>query len=226
MSEIEVRPATAERWDDVVTMLGGDLDQGCWCQAWRGRDDIARQSGESRPATLRRQIETDRPPPGFLAYIGHEVVGWSGVSVRTRTPRLMRSRTIPLVDDLPVWSIGCFLVRVGHRRRGVARALLSAVVEAAREAGAPAVEAYPIDPLGRRANANFAFVGLASMFDAAGFRRVLTTDAHSDHLPRLLVRLDLRAAKSPSRSRARSGGSLPAPRSPSSAAAGSHRRRQ
>jgi hypothetical protein len=29
------------------------------------------------------------------------------------------------------------------------------------------------------------------MFDAAGFRRVLVTDAHSARLPRLLVRLDL-----------------------------------
>ncbi len=192
MSEIEVVPASDERWDDVVTMLGGDLDKGCWCQAWRGRDQIAKEAGENRPETLRRQLRDEFPPPGFLAYVGDEVVGWCGVSVRTRTPRLMNSRTIPLVDDQPVWSIGCFLIRVGHRRKGVASALLSAVVEAAREAGAPAVEAYPIDPVGRRANANFAFVGLASMFDKAGFRRVLTTDARSDGLPRLLVRLDLR----------------------------------
>jgi GNAT superfamily N-acetyltransferase len=188
--EISVIPAGEERWDDVVTMLGGELDKGCWCQAWRGRDEIAKTAGESRPQTLRRQLH-DEPPPGFLAYIGEEVVGWAGVSVRGRTPRLDRSRTIPRVDHSPVWAIGCFLVRVGHRRQGVARALLEGVVEAARKAGAPGVEAYPIDPAGRRATANFAFVGLASMFDQAGFRRVLATDAHSDHLPRILVRLDL-----------------------------------
>jgi hypothetical protein len=73
----------------------------------------------------------------------------------------------------------------------VASALLEGVVAAARHAGAPGVEAFPIDPVGRRANANFAFVGLATMFDRAGFRRVRETDAHSDSLPRLLVRLDL-----------------------------------
>ncbi|MDP8904099.1 MAG: GNAT family N-acetyltransferase [Chloroflexota bacterium] len=190
-ARIEVIPASIRRWDDVVTMLGGSLDKGCWCQAWRGRDEVARKTGETRPETLRRQIESDFPPPGYLAYLEREVVGWAGVSVRTRTPRLMNSRTIPLIDDLPVWSIGCFLIRVGYRRRGVASALLAAVVDAARAAGAPAVEAYPIDPVGRRANPNFAFVGLASMFDKAGFRRVVTTDAHSDGLPRLLVRLDL-----------------------------------
>jgi GNAT superfamily N-acetyltransferase len=191
MTTVEVRPATSELWSDVVTMLGGDLDVGCWCQAWRGRDEVAKATGETRPETLRRQIENDFPPPGYLAYIGEEVVGWAGVGVRTRTPRLMNSRTIPLVDGQPVWSIGCFLVRVGYRRKGVATALLDAILDAARAAGAPGVEAYPIDPAGRRANANFAFVGLASMFDRAGFRRVLTTDAHSDRLPRLLVRYDL-----------------------------------
>jgi GNAT superfamily N-acetyltransferase len=187
-------PASEERWDDVVAMLGGDLDKGCWCQAWRGRDEIARKSGDSRPQTLRRQLRDDEPPPGFLAYIGDEVVGWAGVSVRSRTPRLMNSRTIPRLDDLPVWSIGCFLIRVGYRRRGVATALLNGIIGTARAAGAPAIEAYPIDPVGRRANASFAFVGLASMFDRAGFRRILTTDAHSDGLPRLLVRLNLRGA--------------------------------
>ncbi|CAN5746479.1 GNAT family N-acetyltransferase [soil metagenome] len=190
-TDIRVVPATPDRWADVETMLGGELDKGCWCQAWRGRDEIARQAGESRPETLRRQIETDSPPPGFLAYVGNEVVGWCGVGVRGRTARLDGSRTIPKVDDKPVWVIGCFLIRVGHRRKGVATALLEAIVEAARRAGAPGVEAYPIEPVGRRANASFAFVGLASMFDRAGFRRVLTTDAHSDHLPRILVRLDL-----------------------------------
>jgi GNAT superfamily N-acetyltransferase len=188
---IAVHPATPDRWDDVVTMLGGDLDRGCWCQAWRGRDAVAKRDGETRPQTLRRQIDAGTPPPGYLAYVGDEVVGWAGVSVRGETPRLDRSRTIPKLDDRPVWVIGCFLIRVGHRRKGVATALLNGVVAAAREARAPGVEAYPIDPSGRRANANFAFVGLASMFDRAGFERVLVTDAHSDHLPRLLVRLDL-----------------------------------
>jgi GNAT superfamily N-acetyltransferase len=188
---MKVLPATIERWEDVVTMLGGDLDKGCWCQAWRGKDQIAKQADETRPQTLRRQVEAGDPPPGFLAYVDGEVAGWCGVSVRTETPRLVNSRTIPQIDDLQVWSIGCFLVRTGYRRKGVASALLEGVVDAAGAAGAPGVEAYPIDPGPRRANNAFAFAGLALMFDRAGFRRVLTTDAHSDHLPRLLVRLDL-----------------------------------
>ena len=65
-------------------------------------------------------------------------------------PRLARSRTIPTVDDRPVWSIVCFVVRVGYRRRGVARALLDGAVAYARAEGAVGLEAYPIDPAGER----------------------------------------------------------------------------
>jgi GNAT superfamily N-acetyltransferase len=150
--------------------------------------------GEPRPVALRRQLAASEVPPGFLAYLDGDAVGWAGVSVRTLTPRLVGSRTIPAVDDLPVWSIGCFRIRPGYRRRGIATGLLDGVIAAAREAGAPGVEAYPIDPGGRRVDVSFAFVGLVSMFDRAGFRRVLETSAHSAGLPRLLVRLDLGAA--------------------------------
>jgi GNAT superfamily N-acetyltransferase len=189
--EIDVRPATADRWDDIVAILGGDGDRGCWCQSWRGpATGYGVPKGASRRDALHAQLAGE-VPPGFVAYIDEVPVGWCGVSVRSETPRLQRSRTIPAIDDLPVWSIGCFKIRVGYRRRGVARALLTGVVDAARAAGAPGVEAYPIDPGGARVDVGFAFVGLAPMFDDAGFRRVLVTDAHSARLPRLLVRLDL-----------------------------------
>jgi GNAT superfamily N-acetyltransferase len=183
--------ATPDRWSDVEQLLDGTNEIGCFCQAWRGFDTKALSGGRSRRQLLRGQMEGSPPAPGYIAYLDGEPVGWVGVSVRTETPRLMSSRRIPAVDDLPVWSIGCFRIRPGHRRRGVARALLDAVIEEARQAGAPGVEAYPIDPAGRRVEVGAGYVGIASMFDAAGFRRVLVTDAHSGRLPRLLVRLDL-----------------------------------
>ena len=191
--EVRVLPATLDRWTDVATLLADSGEAGCWCHAWRGLDAKRLSGGRSRPELLREQMASASPPPGFVAYVGAEPVGWVGVGIRTATPRLLHSRTIPAIDDLPVWSIGCFRIRPGHRRRGVATALLAGVVNAAQEAGAPGGEGYPIDPEGRRVDTGFAFTGLASMFDAAGFRRVLVTDAHSARLPRLLMRLDLPA---------------------------------
>jgi GNAT superfamily N-acetyltransferase len=190
-ASVEIVPATVDRWSDVTELLGVSGEQGCWCQAWRGLDAKALSGGKSRPELLREQMKGGPPAPGYLAYLDGLAVGWVGVGVRTETPRLMNSRTIPAVDDKPVWSIGCFQIRPGYRRRGIARALLDGVIEAARDAGAPGVEAYPIDPEGRRVEVGAGYVGIASMFDAAGFRRVLVTDARSGRLPRLLVRLDL-----------------------------------
>jgi len=188
-AEIEVVPATPDRWDDVVTILGGNGDKGCWCQAPRG---LAVGYGKSklgvRRKALREQLE-DEPPAGMLAYVDGEVAGWCGFGPRPRLPRLERSRTLPKIDDEPVWSILCFNVRVGYRRKGVAAALLDGVVDYARRSGAPGVEAYPIDPEGGRVDVSFGYVGVTPMFEKAGFRRVVETAAHSDRRPRILMRL-------------------------------------
>lgn len=191
---VQVHRATLDRWDDVRAVLDGSGEAGCWCQAWRGLDTKALAGGRSRTELLRDQMAGDPPAPGYVAYVDGTPAGWVGVGVRTETPRLANSRTMPAIDDLPVWSIGCFRIRPGYRRRGVARTLLDAVVDEARNAGAPGVEAYPIDPQGRRVEVGAGFVGIASMFDAAGFRRVLVTEGHSGRLPRILVRLDLHGA--------------------------------
>jgi GNAT superfamily N-acetyltransferase len=131
----------------------------------------------------------------MVAYLGSEPVGWLGLWPRHRMERLVRSRTIPKVDDRQVWAIVCFMVRVGYRRRGVARALLKGAIEFAREAGAPALEAYPIDPEGRRVDVSFGYVGFTQMFEAAGFRRVVETGARSAKRPRILVSLELTSAR-------------------------------
>ncbi|MDQ3149781.1 MAG: GNAT family N-acetyltransferase, partial [Chloroflexota bacterium] len=113
---MEVVAATAERWNDVEALLGVSGEAGCWCQAWRGFDAKAISGGKSREELLRAQMEGGPPSPGYLAYLDDLPVGWVGVSIRTETPRLMQSRKIPAIDDLPVWSIGCFRIRPGHRR--------------------------------------------------------------------------------------------------------------
>lgn len=187
---VRVVPATLDRWADVVTLLGGDGDAGCWCRAWRGLDAKRLARGRTRPQLLREQMAESNPPPGFVAYVGDEPVGWVGVGLRSAMPRLLHSRTIPAIDEVAVWAIGCFRIRPGFRRRGIARALLQGVVDAARAGGAPGVEAYPIDPAGERVEVGAGFVGIASMFDSAGFERHVVTSARSGGRPRILVRLE------------------------------------
>jgi len=85
-------------------------------------------------------------PPGVVIYRDGEPVGWCNIGPRTEITRLARSRLIRPVDDVPVWSIVCVVVRPGHRRQGVTAPLLEGAVAYAASHGAPAVEAYPVDP--------------------------------------------------------------------------------
>ena len=189
---IRVEPATPERWADVLTLFEGDGPRGCWCQYWR-RSSSAYRSGRpgSGQRNLRTQVEEGPPAPGLIAYDDGVPAGWIGLGPRTSMERLVRSRTIPAIDDRPVWSIVCFKVRVGHRRKGVARALLEAAIDYAADHGAPAIEAYPIDPLGKRLDVAFSYVGFTGMFESAGFERVTETAARSAGRPRVLVRRTL-----------------------------------
>ena len=59
-----------------------------------------------------------------------------------------------------------------HRGSGVGTALLAAAVEYARTQGAVAVEGYPVEPRRDRMPDIYAWMGLASMFEAAGFSEI------------------------------------------------------
>jgi GNAT superfamily N-acetyltransferase len=203
-TSVEVVPASVERFDDVASILGCDGRSPCCCQYWRmSSGEYSRSTLEGRRRALRVQL-SETPPAGMVAYVDGVPVGWCGFGPRERIGRLVRSRTIPAVDDLPVWAIYCFTVRVGFRRQGVARALLDGLIDYARQHAAPALEAYPVETEGARIHGTAAHVGTVGMFEAAGFRRVVETDARSDRRPRWLMRLEL----PPTRSRA----ARPAPR--------------
>jgi GNAT superfamily N-acetyltransferase len=185
MTEIAVQPATAERFDDVAQVLGGG-EKSCWCLYYRlasaDYDRIRDRAGKVR------ELLAGDTAPGMLAYLDGRVVGWCGIGPRSEMGRLMRSRTIPVVDGLPVWSLTCFVVRPGFRRRGVAHALLAGAIAYGDAHDVAALEAYPVDTAGTRIDSSFAYVGTVRMFEAAGFERVTMTAARSDHRPRWLMR--------------------------------------
>jgi GNAT superfamily N-acetyltransferase len=187
---IEVVPAGSERFADVATMLGPRNPESsvCWCLSHRV-DSRTNQSlvGPARGEYVRELC--GRPvAPGVLAYDDQgDVVGWAAVAPRAELP-FERSRKIPHVDDLPVWSLWCVRVRPGHRGKGVAHALLEGAVEYARSQGAPAVEGYPVDNAGAKVDLTMAYVGTRSMFERAGFTKAADTDSVSGGFPRVLMR--------------------------------------
>lgn len=163
----------------------------CFCLSHRIPSRLNRElQGPARAEYVRAMCASDLPP-GVLAYDGDEAVGWAGVAPRSET-QFARSRTIPVLDDLPVWSAWCFRVRPGHRKQGILDHLLQGAIDFAREHDAPAIEGYPVDNRGARVDQTMAFVGFRSMFERAGFRQVSDTTSVSGGFPRVVMRLDLR----------------------------------
>ncbi|WP_323959762.1 GNAT family N-acetyltransferase [Arthrobacter sp. JZ12] len=190
---LEVHPATADRFKDVASLLAPKTPGAgaCWCLSARlASSELAALGAGGREGRMRELCAED-PPPGLLAYLGEEAVGWCAVGPRSGMGRLTHSRTIQQVDDLPVWSVICFVVKAGYRRRGVATRLLEGAVEFAASYGAPAIEGYPVDAEGTRVNTTLAFVGTTSLFEKVGFDRVAETKATSAGRVRWIMRREI-----------------------------------
>jgi len=187
----ETHSVTPDRFEDFTDVVNRSRRVNhCWCLSHRLQAaEIERLGGGSREQAMRRLCEREHPP-GVVTYLDGEPVGWCNIGPRAEITRLVRSRLIHPVDDVPVWSIVCVVVRPGHRRRGVTAPLLEGAVAYAASHGAPAVEAYPVDPP-ERMDLTMAFVGTKSMFERAGFRVVGTTDATASGMLRLVMRRDL-----------------------------------
>ena len=190
---LEVRPATAERFGDLEAVLGPKDPEApaCWCLSYRvSSGDQQLRDGTSRRAVM-RELCSAPVPPGVLAYLGGQVVGWCSVSPRSSYHRLVHSRVIPTVDDQPVWSVVCFVVRPGFRRQGVAVGLLEGAVAFARDEGAGILEGYPADNAGKRLSGAFAYTGTRSLFERVGFAVVANTTSRTGGVPRVVMRRDI-----------------------------------
>jgi GNAT superfamily N-acetyltransferase len=116
-----------------------------------------------------QEIVKRGPPPGLLAFYGDLTVGWCQLTPRDALPWLDRAWRLRRVDDLPVWSISCFYVRKGYRKRGISSALIAAALKTAKSAGALSLEAYPLDG---DLTPSASWTGYASTFENAGFKTV------------------------------------------------------
>ena len=173
MPWIKVYPLTPRRWPDLEKLFGPrGACGGCWCMYWRlPRKEFERRKGEGNRRLLRK-LAGSGTPPGLLAYLDGEPVGWCALAPREVYPVLGRSRVLARVDEKPVWSAVCFFVARRHRSRGVSRALVRAAVAFARKHGAKIAEGYPVEPRKGRAPDVFLWTGLPGTFLTAGFKEV------------------------------------------------------
>jgi GNAT superfamily N-acetyltransferase len=167
------RPLTPARWDDFERLFGErGACGGCWCMWWRlKRSDFEKKKGAGNKRAMKAIVQKG-DVPGIIAYAGKEPVGWCAVAPRDDYGTLERSRILKPVHDQPAWSVVCFFVERAHRGTGVSVELLKAAVAHAKRHGARIVEGYPVEPKQDRMPDAFAWFGLASAFERAGFKEV------------------------------------------------------
>jgi GNAT superfamily N-acetyltransferase len=194
---LEIVPLTPARVRDLAGLFGqGGDPKWCWCAYFRvrGRDWTNSTAAENREVleTAVADTATDSRAPGLVAYAGSDAVGWTSVGPRSDYERLAYSKVLAPVDDMPVWSVVCFVVGRRARGRGVATALLDAAITYARGHGAMALEAYPVEvPEGTRLTSANVYHGTLSMFERAGFAVVARRQANAASPVRPIVRLTL-----------------------------------
>lgn len=170
--KLAFHPASPDRWSDFETLFGKNgACAGCWCMWWRlRRSEWAKGKGAGNRAAIRGIIRKGEEP-GLLAYDVDRPVGWCAVAPRGAYPGLARSRVLRPVDETPVWSVTCFFIDRGYRKRGVSTALLRAAADFVRARGGRVIEGYPVAARSEMPAA-FAWTGLDRAFTEAGFTEV------------------------------------------------------
>src|SRR3989304_1664059 len=103
---ITVVPATAESWRDIEDLFA---QVPCWCQSWRLSGS---EYGRASKAQLRERLLAERrnalrdqlghsTPPGVIAYVEGQIVGWCGLGVRSEMERLGGPPRTPAAGGRP-----------------------------------------------------------------------------------------------------------------------------
>jgi GNAT superfamily N-acetyltransferase len=173
-SQFACRPVTPDDAGVITQLFGANsVCRGCWCMHWRvekgGKTWNASWGDPNRRAFL-KLLKQGRVQ-GALALAEDKPVGWCNFGPREDFPRLKRSRVLSYKAAPETWSINCFFIAAGWRKRGIAGALLKAAMATAFERGARVLEAYPTPQQpGQNLVAPFAWTGTRSLFAKAGFK--------------------------------------------------------
>ena len=150
----------------------------CWC-TYNHRSRSLPQSlklgpkeSAARNRRLKRELVKNGCSHGIIVYENGAPVGWCQYGTSAELPRIDSDPRYQKLGRQSrgkiLWRITCFVVDRKHRRRGVARAALKAVLKAIRKKGGGLVEAYPLASW----NTYASFRGTISMFEDEDFKIV------------------------------------------------------
>lgn len=171
-------PLTEKLWNDFEILFGErGACGGCWCMTWRLKSaDFEKNKGKGNKA-LMREIVNSGETPGIIAFHNNEAVGWCAIAPREKYIRLENSRVLKRIDEKSVWSVSCLFIKKTYRRKGLSVKLLKAAVDFCKSHGGRIIEAYPVIPYSEKMPAAFAWTGILSSYEKAGFKEAARRSA-------------------------------------------------
>lgn len=169
--EPTIKPLSPSLADDFLKFFDGPAfaDNPDWSHCYCCFFHIQSPGWEERTGAQNREFARDAIASGlmngYLAYIDGEPVGWVNAGDRASFKRFEDE---PLLKGKSVCSVVCFTIAHSLRRKGVAAALLNAVIDGAK-GKYDFIEAYPLKG---EQTAAMHYHGPLSMYEKAGFEVV------------------------------------------------------
>jgi GNAT superfamily N-acetyltransferase len=171
LDELTYEPLSKNNWLKFVRLFGARGACGnCWCMYYRlSKTEFIEGKADNGNMDRMKELVWENKPTGMLALYEGEAIAWCALAPREDFSKLSRSRVHKPIDDKPVWSIPCFFIHKDFRMMGVSVAMLKGVIRYAQKEGIEILEAYPTIPTAGKLPDSFAWIGLYSSFEKAGF---------------------------------------------------------
>ena len=168
--KLSCKALTEKTWGDFENLFGKNgACGGCWCMAWRIKPNIFKQKKGDGNKRAMKQLVKNGEHIGLIGYADKKPVAWCAFAPREKYIRLENSKVLAPIDEEKVWSVSCFFIAKEFRRSGLSTELLNAVIEFAKKKKVKILEAYPSVPYNNNIPAAFAWTGIPSSFEKAGF---------------------------------------------------------
>ena len=170
--KLSFKPLTEKTWNDFEELFGKrGACGGCWCMSWRLKSsEFEKHKGLGNKQKIKSLVK-QKEQIGIIGYIENKPVAWCSVAPREKFIRLENSRVLKKIDDEPVWSISCFFITKEFRRKGLSTDLLKSVIAFCKKKKVRIIEGYPTVPYSKDIPAAFAWTGIPSSFESAGFEK-------------------------------------------------------
>ena len=169
----ESRSLGPDTWPDFARLVeeNNGVWGGCWCMGFHPEGLNTHTAGANQAAKCARVAEGRVRQA--LIYYEDQCVGWCQYGSPAELPNIKNPRAYDKdLVEVPDWRIGCIFTGKSHRGQGVARAAVSAALDAIRVQGGGLVEAYPEQVEGRTPQRGAYFhTGPETLFEEFGFTR-------------------------------------------------------